>query len=299
MKNLRNIIILGIIAVVVLAVLFFTTEKAIMPVVENDEVNTIDNPAPVLSAKDRQVMNAGYIFPEQTITLRDGNYQSSAPNFAEVNVFGQPVYSDLDNDGDEDGVIFLTWQTAGTGVFYYVAAAVDNGKDWQGTNVILLGDRIAPQNINFQREIIMVNYADRKIDEPMTTSPSVGQTKYLKLENGVLQLANALDDLITVDLPTPGSVVSSPLAFSGQARGTWFFEASFPVVLVDWDGKIIGQGIAQAQGEWMTEDYVPFSGSLEFTMPDYGERGALIFQKDNPSGLPQYDKALEMGIYFK
>lgn len=107
------------------------------------------------------------------------------------------------------------------------------------------------------------------------------------------------DNLIIVDFPQPNAVITSPLTFSGQARGNWFFEASFPVVLVNWDGLIIAQGLAQADGDWMTEDFVPFSGTLEFTMPDYGNSGAIIFQKDNPSGLPEFDNALEIPILFK
>ena len=50
----------------------------------------------------------------------------------------------------------------------------------------------------------------------------------------------------------PGSEISSPLRITGEARGPWYFEASFPVVLTDGDGLIIAEGHGQAQGEWMT-----------------------------------------------
>src|SRR3989338_3617253 len=59
-----------------------------------------------------------------------------------------------------------------------------------------------------------------------------------------------------------GDRIGSPLTITGEARGTGFFEASFPVVLTDWDGRIIAQMPAQAQGEWMTTEYVPFSVTL-------------------------------------
>ena len=35
-------------------------------------------------------------------------------------------------------------------------------------------------------DVIVANYADRKEDEPMTTAPSVGVSKYLKIEDGAL-----------------------------------------------------------------------------------------------------------------
>ena len=107
-------------------------------------------------------------------------------------------------------------------------------------------------------------------------------------------------DLIRLTAPLPNATVSSPLTITGQARGYWYFEASFPVVLVDWDGRIIAQGIATAKDEWMTEDFVPFEATLTFAADKnaYSNRGALILQKDNPSGLPQNDDALEIPVLF-
>ena len=113
-------------------------------------------------------------------------------------------------------------------------------------------------------------------------------------------------NLIVVDEPRPLSVIASPLIVRGQARGTWYFEASFPIILTDWDGRIIAQWYATAQGEWMTEDFVPFEGKIEFDNPSFpgadkdhfSRRGFLIFQKDNPSGLPKHDDALEIPIWF-
>ena len=108
-------------------------------------------------------------------------------------------------------------------------------------------------------------------------------------------------DLIRLDTPRPNQIISSPLAIKGVARGYWFFEASFPVVLVNWDGLIIAQGIATAQDEWMTEYFVPFEATLTFTVEKdvYSNRGALILRKDNPSGLPEHDDALEIPVMFE
>ncbi len=108
------------------------------------------------------------------------------------------------------------------------------------------------------------------------------------------------DDLIRLAYPRPEDSISSPLEIKGEARGSWFFEGSFPIILTDWDGKIIAETTAQAQGDWMTEDYVPFTATLNFT-PDtqVSNRGSLILKNDNPSGLPANDKALEITIFFK
>jgi hypothetical protein len=91
--------------------------------------------------------------------------------------------------------------------------------------------------------------------------------------------------------------VSSPLLIKGEARGFWFFEAVFPVKLLDGNGNLISQGLAQAKGEWMTEDFVPFEATLEFQMPKT-EKGTLVLEKDNPSGLPQNSDELRIPVYF-
>ena len=110
-------------------------------------------------------------------------------------------------------------------------------------------------------------------------------------------------DMIRLTSPRPNQTVSSPLTITGEARGNWFFEASFPVMITNWDGLIIGQGIATAQGEWMTSEFVPFKAVLHFnstsTATTYSKKGTLILRKDNPSGLPEHDDALEIPVVIK
>lgn len=105
-------------------------------------------------------------------------------------------------------------------------------------------------------------------------------------------------DKIKLTSPLPGAVIKSPLTVKGEARGSWFFEASFPVILTNWDGLIIAEGIATAEGDWMTTEFVPFTARLEFKIPEYKNNGFLILKKDNPSGLPEYDDALEIPVLF-
>lgn len=111
---------------------------------------------------------------------------------------------------------------------------------------------------------------------------------------------NAMTDpRIRITAPLPDAEITSPLRIRGEARGGWYFEATFPIVLVDWDGLIIAEGYAQAEGEWMIDDFVPFSAELSFTKPSFNPWGTLILQKSNPSGLPEYDAATEIPIRFK
>lgn len=105
-------------------------------------------------------------------------------------------------------------------------------------------------------------------------------------------------NLIRINNPRPNQLINSPLTIEGEARGSWFFEASFPVELSDQNGNIISRGIATAQGEWMTEKFVPFIAKLEFNAPTTSQKGILTLKKDNPSGLPENDDKLIVPVIF-
>jgi hypothetical protein len=103
---------------------------------------------------------------------------------------------------------------------------------------------------------------------------------------------------VRVVTPKINQLVISPLDIQGEARGTWYFEASFPVKLLDGNGNEIALGVASAQDDWMTGNFVPFKLSLIFSKPAT-ETGILVLIKDNPSGLSQNDDQVSFPIRFK
>lgn len=133
-----------------------------------------------------------------------------------------------------------------------------------------------------------------------STEVSTTTTKISTTTATTTQITN-ISDLIKVSAPTKNSTITSPLIVKGQARGNWFFEASFPVVLKDSDGKIITTTHAQADGDWMTTDFVPFTATVTFKMATDSQikSGILILKKDNPSGLPENDNSVEIPIILK
>jgi hypothetical protein len=110
---------------------------------------------------------------------------------------------------------------------------------------------------------------------------------------------NCRSRYIVVDSPAPGAVVASPLRVRGRARGTWFFEGDFPIVLKDASEKIIAEGYVTAKAQWLTEKFVPFEGTLEFKKPSSWDRGTLLLKKDNPTGLRKHDDSLQLPVVFK
>lgn len=106
-----------------------------------------------------------------------------------------------------------------------------------------------------------------------------------------------ISDLIKVEKPLPNIDVQSPLKIEGKARGQWFFEADAPVEILDKDFKKIAEGYIKAEGEWMTSDFVNFSGTIDFEAPD-DERGYLLFKRANPSDLKENDREYRIPIIF-
>lgn len=104
--------------------------------------------------------------------------------------------------------------------------------------------------------------------------------------------------IINLENIESGQIISSPLVIKGEAPGTWFFEASFPINLYDNNDQSLAQGYASAQKDWMTTDTIPFEAVLEFSAVSGGD-GRLVFKKDNPSGLPENDFSESVSVKFK
>lgn len=101
---------------------------------------------------------------------------------------------------------------------------------------------------------------------------------------------------VIINTPLENEVVSSPLVVSGQARGSWFFEGSLPVKILDEAGNILAIAPATAETDWMTSDFVPFKALLNFTSTS--SAGSLVIAKDNPSGLVEFDDSISIPLRF-
>ena len=105
-------------------------------------------------------------------------------------------------------------------------------------------------------------------------------------------------DVVRVERPRADELVKSPFLVKGQARGYWFFEASFLIELVDETGLVLGQGLAVADGDWQTTNFVPFTATINFDSLTTN-RGVLVLHKDNPSGLAEYNDEVDWPVRFR
>jgi hypothetical protein len=169
--NKKIVLIVGVIIVVVIILILKPSSKQVLNM-------------PISTPGDYK--NISYEIDGQTIMLANGKAETDAEEGAVSKIstelyFGNEARADLNGDGKDDIVFLLFQNGGGTGVFYYVVVALSSGDVFKGTNAVLLGDRIAPQTTEIKNGQIIVNYADRKDDEPFTAQPSVGVSKYLKI----------------------------------------------------------------------------------------------------------------------
>lgn len=128
-------------------------------------------------------------------------------------------------------------------------------------------------------------------------------TKNTSSQNSV-QPVNTYTSLKGVKLrvfsPDKSATVSSPLVVMGEVPGNWSFEASFPVKLLDSNGKVVAEKPAELLDDWMTENMVAFTVKLSFdkNAVKSGEAGKLVLQKDNPSGLEDKNDSVTIDVKF-
>ncbi len=99
-----------------------------------------------------------------------------------------------------------------------------------------------------------------------------------------------------VTSPLPGDTVSRSFRVTGSAPGYWFFEASFPIRVLNEDGEEVALYIATALEDWMTMEYVHFEA--EIFLPENMPSGntTLVLSKDNPSGLSELDRSMSIQV---
>jgi hypothetical protein len=137
--------------------------------------------------------NASFTVDGVPITLTNGVANAPAGSSsasATTRYLGNETKGDLNADGREDVAFWVSRETGGSGMFYYVVVALNGASGYKTTNAFLVGDRIAPQTLQIRSDAreLHVNYADRRKGEPMTASPTEPRVLLLKVTaSGVLE----------------------------------------------------------------------------------------------------------------
>jgi Sporulation and spore germination len=91
----------------------------------------------------------------------------------------------------------------------------------------------------------------------------------------------------------PKVTVACPFLIKGRIPGNWFFEGQFPIKVLD-NNQNITTIIATASEDWMTTSPVQFEASYD--CQNCKNNLNLLFEKDNPSGLPQNNDSILVPI---
>lgn len=138
-------------------------------------------------------LNATYWIDGSAVRLIDGRAETAAApgsvTKVRTHVSGQPVYGDMNGDGKKEAALLLVHDPGGSGTFYYAAAALNFRNRYHGTNGVLLGDRIIPSDIRIHNGVLVIQYADRRPEEPMSAEATVVKSAALILEDNRLEAA--------------------------------------------------------------------------------------------------------------
>ena len=168
-----------------------------------------------------------------------------------------------------------------------------------------LGDRIIVDSVDVNQTQpvsydVLVQVKERRLGEAMAAVPTQPEVLHFTRDQNGLSLHDVTfgtieNPKIILTSPLPGATVPHTFEIKGAVHGNWYFEASFPVAIEDAAGHVIAQLPAQAQGDWMTTDLVPFTASI--TLPDNASGTyAVVLKKDNPSGDPAKDESYQFPI---
>ena len=174
MKKAILFLILFIIFVVG-AMVFLPKNKAVAP------THNATSTQSAVSYKD-----ATYKIDDQPVTLKGGLSETTIEgslSSVRTMYFGNEARGDVNGDGKEDVAFLITQNGGGTGTFYFLAVALGNEGGYRGINTVFIGDRIAPQNTEIKNGVITVNYADRLPSEAMVSEPTIGVSRYFKVQN--------------------------------------------------------------------------------------------------------------------
>lgn len=127
--------------------------------------------------------DAIYRVEGKDVTLLEGQHtQPAADDSAEqdvTRVIEPPAHAAGKLGGRNAVAVFLSQDGGGSGAFYYVALAFNDGRGI----TFKLGDRIQPIGIAINGDDLVVSYLDRKSDEPMAVPPTVPRERHFAYMN--------------------------------------------------------------------------------------------------------------------
>jgi peptidoglycan/xylan/chitin deacetylase (PgdA/CDA1 family) len=158
--------------------------------------------------------------------LTDGEYRMRyLPDAATeliVNLGYARSFADLDEDGDEDAIVFLVVDPGGSGTFHYMVAVLNDGGISTPVTPEFLGDRVFVRSAGIESGEILVEIATHGPETPFCCLDTISERTY-SLKDRSLRLERQIDSPMTDagDLPfsAPKTIEFAPSANSASVAG--------------------------------------------------------------------------------
>lgn len=193
MKTLKYILVL-----VVLGLLLFLGLNKDAKEIQKEPSEETEEKIQVLKP---DVMNMTYIVDGDVFKLVDGRAEKTVEveldgytTTISLMLVGEPLYADIDGDGDTDSAVWLVNNSGGTGRFIYGAFVINNGENFKSPNAMFLGDRILTKNIEWKEGRVVYNFLERGFDEPMSADPTIPRTVWVHYDKARNEIGEWVKD---------------------------------------------------------------------------------------------------------
>jgi len=173
---------------------------------------------------EAMLKNGKYELPDiKTVQLVDGKFESKyGEGASQVNrgELTRTALGDLNGDGAPDGVVILTVNTGGSGVFVYMLVVVNRNGSPQQVAAEKLGDRVNVQNLAVKEGQIVLDALGFAPGDPMCC-PSQSVIRTYRLQGNALQVVSEAKPTVT---PQPSGatqvIVLDPRSFKLDSSPT-------------------------------------------------------------------------------
>lgn len=125
-----------------------------------------------------------------------------------------------------------------------------------------------------------------------------GDFKSIEIDNKEESNKGYENDDLKLDTFKENDLLNNKEIIKGKMKGNYFFEGTFPIIVEDLNGNVLGQTTTKITPGWETEDFVKFETEEIIFDNKNKKEGYLIFKNDNPSGLPEYEKTIKIKVKF-
>lgn len=138
--------------------------------------------------------NSTFAIEGEDITFKNGKAEMKVDETGltqEASITDIITYGDINNDKQNDAAFIIVTTSPISGALNsYIAAYVSGTVRYKPTDTVAIGAQVSPKSVEIKGGKIIVNYLDRRPDEPLAADPTVSKSKTFRLD----QTLNTLEE---------------------------------------------------------------------------------------------------------